>query len=90
MIKFIEEIIGDIETKLQDETTSEEEKGQTRVGLESMQSNLGRLKPVIEAHDQEYNAIINRDAEMERLIHEFKNSLLIEKIKMDTWENKAK
>jgi hypothetical protein len=27
---------------------------------------------------------------MEQLIHEFKNSLLIEKIKMDTWNNKKK
>ena len=90
MIKFIEEIIDDIEKKLQDETLSDEEREQTRSGLESMQGNLARLKPVIEAHDAEYNAIVTRDSEMERLIHEFKNSLLIEKIKMDTWENKIK
>jgi hypothetical protein len=27
--------------------------------------------------------------EMDKLIHEFKNSLLIEKIKMNTWENRG-
>jgi hypothetical protein len=55
-----------------------------------MEANLSRLKPVIDAHDKEYNAVVERDKEMEQLIHEFKNSLLIEKIKMDTWDNKKK
>jgi len=90
MIKFIEEIIEETNKRLSGEGISEEERSQTTAGLESMQNNLQRLKPVIEAHDAEYNAIENRDSEMERLIHEFKNSLLIEKIKMDTWENKLK
>ena len=39
---------------------------------------------------EEYEALQKRDLEMEKLIHEFKNSLLIEKIKMDTWENSKK
>jgi hypothetical protein len=46
------------------------------------------LKPVIDAHNAEYDELQTRELEMEKLIHEFKNSLLIEKIKMDTWENK--
>ena len=90
MIKFIEEIILGTEEKLEKENVSEEEREQTRSGLAAMQGNLARLKPVIEAHDAEYDAIVARDNEMERLIHEFKNSLLIEKIKMDTWENKTR
>ena len=57
-------------------------------GMQSMEANLGKLKPVIDAHNAEYEALQKREAEMEKLIHEFKNSLLIEKIKMDTWENK--
>ena len=90
MIKFIEEIILETEEKLEKENVSEEEREQTRSGLAAMQGNLARLKPVIDAHDAEYDAIVARDNEMERLIHEFKNSLLIEKIKMDTWENKTR
>ena len=50
----------------------------------------GKLKPVIDAHNKDYDALQARDAEMEQLIHEFKNTLMIEKIKMDTWENKVK
>jgi hypothetical protein len=45
---------------------------------------------VIDAHDKEYNELKAREMDMDRLIHEFKNSLMIEKIKMDTWENKQK
>mgnify|MGYP003578122302 CR=1 FL=1 len=55
-----------------------------------MQANLDKLKPVIDAHDKDFQELQTRDAEMDRLVHEFKNSLLIEKIKMDTWDNKVK
>jgi hypothetical protein len=51
-----------------------------------MQSNLDKLKPVIEAHDKDFEEMRHRDEEMDRLVHEFKNTLLIEKIKMDTWK----
>jgi hypothetical protein len=54
----------------------------------NLRANLDKLKPVIEAHDKEYENLKTREAEMERLLHEFRNSLMIEKIKMDTWENK--
>jgi hypothetical protein len=43
---------------------------------------------VIEAHDNEFHQLESREAEMEKLVHEFKNSLLIEKIKLDSWKNK--
>jgi hypothetical protein len=87
MIRYIEEVIETLRSKAQAEGT-EAEKAQIASGIESMEANLGKLKPVIEAHDKEYEALQTREAEMEKLIHEFKNSLLIEKIKMDTWENK--
>jgi len=56
--------------------------------MAGLQANLDKLKPVIDAHDRDYEAWKARESEMERLLHEFKNSLMIEKIKMDTWENK--
>ena len=59
------------------------------MGLENMRGNLDKLKPVIDAHDAEYEAIQARDTEMEQLIHEFRNSLMIERIKMDSWENRT-
>jgi hypothetical protein len=90
MIAYIEEVLGAFQLKMNDPNVSDDEKEQTTAVMESMQSSLSKLKPVIEAHDVEYNALQERDTEMERLIHEFKNTLLIEKIKMDTWENKNK
>ncbi len=56
--------------------------------LAGLKENLDKLKPIIEAHDKNYEELKARELEMDRLLHEFKNSLLIEKIKMDTWENK--
>jgi hypothetical protein len=79
MIRYIEEVLVTLQLKSDAETTT---------AIQNMQANLDRLKPVIDAHDQEYNDLQTREAEMDKLIHEFKNSLLIEKIKMDTWENR--
>lgn len=89
MIKYIQEVIDLLVTKLADPAVSEAEKEQIRPGLENMRDNLDKLKPVIDAHDAEYDAIQARDSEMEQHIHEFKNALMIERIKMDSWENRS-
>jgi hypothetical protein len=89
MIAYIEEILEMLRAKQTDDSVSDAEKEQLAPGIASMEANLARLKPVIDEHNQEYEALQNRENEMERLIHEFKNSLLIEKIKMDTWENRS-
>lgn len=88
MIKYIDETIVQLQTRSLMGNVSDEEKEQARVVIESMETSLSQLRPVIEAHDKEYEALVTRDEEMQRLIHEFKNTLLIEKIKMDTWQNK--
>lgn len=88
MIQFIEELLEQLRTKQGETEAGTTESDQLAATVESMQGNLDKLKPVIDAHDKEYNALVARDEEMEKLIHEFKNSLLIEKIKMDTWENR--
>ncbi len=86
MIEYIQQILGDIQKKA--EQGSEEEKAQAISAIANMQGNLDKLKPVIDDHEKDYQALQAREQEMERLLHEFKNSLMIEKIKMDTWENK--
>lgn len=88
MIQYIEEILDDMQKKVENATG--EEKDQSIQALSKMQENLNKLKPVIDAHDKDYQDLSQREQEMERLLHEFKNSLMIEKIKMDTWENKQK
>ena len=88
MIGYIEEVLQMLQAKSENEDTSAGEREEIASGIVSMKANLEKLKPVIDAHDQEFNELEGREAEMEQLIHEFKNSLLIEKIKMDTWENR--
>jgi hypothetical protein len=89
MIQYIEEVMQMLRDKEQAEQNPEEKQA-LKIAVENMQANLDKLKPVIDAHEAEYKELEKRDTEMEKLIHEFKNSLLIEKIKMDTWENKNK
>jgi hypothetical protein len=87
MIAYIQEVLHTLRLKNENASVSGQEKEETQATISAMQGNLEKLKPVIDAHDREYNDLQARESEMERLIHEFKNSLLIEKIKMDTWEN---
>jgi hypothetical protein len=89
MIEYIEEMLGQMRMKAE-EAASPEEKELAVQTITGMQGSLEKLKPVIDAHDQDYHDLQTREQDMERLLHEFKNSLMIEKIKMDTWENKKK
>ena len=88
MIEHIEEVLQQLRPKSMDGFAGPEEKEQAAEAIESMQANLDKLKPVIDAHDKDYAELRTRESEMEKLIHEFKNSLMIEKIKMNTWENR--
>lgn len=88
MIPYIEEMLQVMQLKAENESTDAVEKEQLATAMENMTANLDKLKPVIDAHASEYNDLQQRDTEMVKLIHEMKNSLLIEKIKMDTWENR--
>jgi hypothetical protein len=87
MIAYIQEVLHTLRLKNENALIPDQEKEETQATISTMQGNLDKLKPVIDAHDQEYNDLQARESEMEKLIHEFRNSLLIEKIKMDTWEN---
>jgi hypothetical protein len=84
MIGYIEDMMHSMQEKLQEKDEQNDE------ALKGMEENLAKLKPVIQAHDEAYASLQTRENEMERLLHEFKNSLMIEKIKMDTWENRKK
>lgn len=88
MIPYIEELLDTLRLNYANADSSEKE--QAAAAIESMKANLDRLKPVIAEHDNEYNRLQAQEAEMEKLIHEFKNTLLIEKIKMDSWDNRVK
>jgi len=86
----MEEFSANLETKLTENQLDEQAQVQARAAIESMSKNVENLKPVIDAADQEYKDVDIRDIEMAKLIHEFKNQLLIEIIKLDTWEARNK
>ena len=90
MLEYIEEILLQMRAKVEGGSVDVTDIDQSRQAIEVMQQNLDKLKPVVEAHDKDYQELQSREGEMERFLHEFKNSLMIEKIKMDTWENKQK
>lgn len=85
MIEYIEEMLAPLSVKTDSDVSELPEQSDMLAG---MKANLEKLKPVIEAHDKDYADFRSREDEMQRLLHEFKNSLMIEKIKMDTWENR--
>jgi hypothetical protein len=88
MLEYIQAVLEMMRQRVVDPNISDEEKEQIQGAIVSMEGNVGRLRPVIDAHNVEWDALQKREEEMEKLVHEFKNTLLIEKIKMDTWENK--
>jgi hypothetical protein len=88
MIRYIQEVLQTLRSKNENDAGNEAEREERKAVIANMQSNLDKLKPVIDAHDQDFKDLQAREAEMDKLIHEFKNSLLIEKIKMDTWEER--
>lgn len=88
MLEYIQAVLDMMRLRQNDPNIADEEKEQIAGAIESMEGNVARLKPVIDAHNIEYDALQKREEEMEKLVHEFKNTLMIEKIKMDTWENK--
>ena len=88
MIQYIEDVLQQMTSKA--DSGSDEDKALTKQAIDAMNQNLDKLKPVIEAHNKDYQDLQAREQEMERLLHEFKNSLMIEKIKMNTWENKQR
>jgi DNA-binding transcriptional regulator GbsR (MarR family) len=90
MIEYIQEMLAEIQAKADESSTPEDSRAEALETINNLMANLNSLKPVIDAHDREYRELQSRESEMERLMHEFKNSLTIEKIKMDTWDNRQK
>lgn len=87
MIRYFEDVLTMLRLKSADATMVGEERSQIEVGIEQLEKHLGELKPVIEAHDREWENYLEREAEMEKLVHDLKATLLMEKIKLESWGN---
>lgn len=85
MVEFLELYIQELEQSLETQQI-EELRQHTEAAIPQLQDSLYRLKPVLQTSDEEVEALATKEREMDRLIHQFKNYLLIEKIKLDTYE----
>ena len=84
MVEFLERYIQELEQRLQTEQT-EEMQQHIEGAIPQLQDSLFRLRPVLQTSNEEVEALEQKEKEMSRLIHQFKNYLLIEKIKLDTY-----
>jgi hypothetical protein len=84
LLPYIEREIGKLEEAIKMNANTGEAAAPAEM-LEQMRANVEKLKPVIDASDAAFRELESREEEMARLVHEFRNHLLIEKIKMDTY-----
>lgn len=87
LVPFMERLIGNIETKLQTEEVDEAQRNESAEMIVGVRASLDKLKPIIEASDLDYAEMETREAEMSRIVNEFKMHLQIERIKMDAKDN---
>lgn len=84
MVEFLEAYILELQQAMTLEQNQEVVE-QTEDAIVHMNDSLSRLRPVLETSDEEVSALETKEREMDKLIHQFKNYLLIEKIKLDTY-----
>jgi hypothetical protein len=88
MIPYVENFVAELDQKLLNNELEGSDKQQAIDTIAQMKGNIEKLKPVIVASDLDHKELQEREEEMAKMIHEFKNHLLIIKIKMDTWESR--
>ncbi len=84
LVTYIEDSIVELEKS----KAGKDESGQAQVDsmIAQMHDSLAQLRPALEKSDSEYQEMESRDLDMKKIITEFKKFLLIEKVKMDAWE----
>jgi hypothetical protein len=87
MVIFLEQYIGEMENNVQNERLSAEIRQQSASIIHQVQQSLDQLKPVLAASDQEMDDLQSTEVEMSKMIHQFTNYLLIEKIRLNTWQD---
>lgn len=85
MVDFLELYIQELEQALQIEQNTELRQ-HTEAAIPKLQESLFRLKPVLQTSDEEVELLAQKEKEMDKMIHQFKNYLLIEKIKLDSYQ----
>jgi len=84
-IPFLDMLVKQLGDKLKDQGVTKDIEDSSNAMMGQVQENIDKLKMVIEASDKDYEDMKSKELEMDKMIHEFKNHLLIERIKMDSW-----
>jgi hypothetical protein len=87
MLHFFEDLLSQLQASVEHEEADTPTRAQAEEMQLHIQQSLAVLRPVVEGADQNLRDIQQKDEEMAQMLHEFKNFLLIEKIKLDKWEN---
>ena len=87
MLQFFEDLLVQLDTSIENAAIDTGSLEQVMGVKEQIIESLAMLRPVVESADQNLMDIRQKDNEMARMLHEFKNYLLIEKIKLDKWDN---
>ncbi len=86
LAEFLEFYIHELEVGLENEQNAQIIQS-TRSAINQMKDSLNRMHPVLATSDEEMSALQEKEQEMTKLIHQFKNYLLIEKIKLDAYQS---
>lgn len=87
LVPYLERMIVNIEEKLQGRDVDEIHKQESENMIEQVNISLSKLKPIIEASDLDWQEMQAREADMDKIVNEFKMHLQIERIKMDAQDN---
>jgi hypothetical protein len=84
MVEFLEMYIGQLQLAMAAEQ-NQEVIDHTEGAVAQMRESLSRLRPVLQTSDEEVDALQQKEKEMDKLIHQFKTYLQIEKIKLNAY-----
>ncbi|MBF8965635.1 hypothetical protein I0P70_20455 [Pontibacter sp. FD36] len=84
MVEFLEMYIGQLQLAMAAEQ-NQDVINHTEDAVAQMKDSLSRLRPVLQTSDEEIDALQQKEKEMDKLIHQFKTYLQIEKIKLNAY-----
>jgi hypothetical protein len=87
MVLYLEQSKQNFAEILEKDGLAEDVKQNSLEIMEHVEEGLAKLRDVIEVSDTEYENLQVNELNMSKLLHDFKNHLLIEKIKMDAWND---
>jgi RecJ-like exonuclease len=87
MIPYLEDTKEKFSVLLNKDELPQEVKENSSVVLNQIEEGMQKLKAAVESSDAEFENLQVSETLLSKQLHDFKNYLLIEKIKMDSWND---